>query len=261
MVDIYRPMHRQGPGSRAATVRALEIAGLGGEKGLRIADIGCGTGASSVILAQLLEADVVAVDFLPPLLDELMIRASQEGLADQITTIEASMEQLPFTDGEFDVLWSEGAIYNMGFREGVQAWLRFLKPGGVLVVSEITWTTAERPREIDEFWMQEYPQIDVASAKIEVLEQAGYSPQGYFVLPEDCWTMEFYGPLEERLADVEQQHGSLPEVQQLVAAQRAEIDLYRRYGQYFGYGMYVARMLGSDKGGRIPESRGGAGPF
>jgi SAM-dependent methyltransferase len=81
---------------------------------------------------------------------------------------------------EFDVIWSEGAIYNMGFAAGVSAWRRFLKPGGKLIVSEITWLTADRPAELQSHRDAEYPEIDVASAKIGILERQGYIPEGYF---------------------------------------------------------------------------------
>jgi SAM-dependent methyltransferase len=97
------------------------------------------------------------------------------------------MDTLPFADEEFDVIWSEGAIYNMGFEAGVSAWRRFLKPGGKLIVSEITWLTAERPSALQSHWDAEYPEIDVASAKIGILERRGFTPEGYFYLPTSCW--------------------------------------------------------------------------
>jgi ubiquinone/menaquinone biosynthesis C-methylase UbiE len=75
--------------------------------------------------------------------------------------------RLPFNDEEYDVIWSEGAIYNIGFEKGVKDWKRFLKTGGMMVVSEITWLTAERPSELQEYWKNEYPEIDTASSKIE----------------------------------------------------------------------------------------------
>lgn len=241
LIEIYRSMRRQGPGSARALRTALDIAGLSGSTGLRIADVGCGTGAGAIDLVRELDADVTAVDVLELFLEELRLRATLVGVADRITTITATMEDLPFSDAEFDVVWSEGAIYNMGFVEGVRAWRRFLKPGGVLVVSEITWMTATRPTEIEQFWIQEYPQVDVASAKISVLEQSGYSPIGYFTLPADCWEEGFYLPLAERLDDIEERFGTDPTARQLIDSQRAEIDLYHRFKQYFGYGMYIAR--------------------
>ena len=165
LIDLHRQAARQGPGGEAETKRALELAGLHRERPLKIADIGCGTGASTILLAKELDADIIAVDFLPEFLDELQSRAKKHGVADRITTLSCSMGALPFKAGDFDVIWSEGAVYNLGFEAGVSAWSRFLKPGGKLIVSEITWLTATRPPELQSHWEREYPEVDVASTK------------------------------------------------------------------------------------------------
>jgi ubiquinone/menaquinone biosynthesis C-methylase UbiE len=173
LMDLHRHATRQGPGGEAETKLAMELAGLNRSSPLKIADIGSGTGASTIFLAKELDADIIAVDFLPEFLDELQARANNHGVADRITTLNCSMDALPFAVGEFDVIWSEGAVYNMGFEAGVSAWSRFLKLGGKLVVSEITWLSATRPTELQSHWEKEYPEIDVASAKIGVLERHG----------------------------------------------------------------------------------------
>jgi ubiquinone/menaquinone biosynthesis C-methylase UbiE len=195
MVDLHKARDRQGPGGDAETAQALALTSLDGSAKLRIADIGCGTGASTLPLARSLDADIAAVDFLPGFIDVLTQKAEAEGLSDRITALTGSMEDLPFTDGEFDLIWSEGAIYNMGFENGVTAWQRLLKPGGMLVVSEITWITGSRPAEIQEHWESEYPEIATASSKIAILERSGYTPVGYFILPEHCWLDNYYDPL------------------------------------------------------------------
>lgn len=141
LADLHKAGLRQGPGSPDVTRRAMVLAGLDGSRPLEIADIGCGTGGASLELARMLDARITAVDFLPSFLDVLRQRAQAQGLGERIMTLEASMDALPFTDASFDVIWSEGAVYNMGFEAGIAAWKRFLKPGGKLVLSEITWTT------------------------------------------------------------------------------------------------------------------------
>lgn len=146
LADLHKAGLRQGPGSPDVTRRAMVLAGLDGSRPLEIADIGCGTGGASLELARMLDARITAVDFLPSFLDVLRQRAQAQGLGERIMTLEASMDALPFTDASFDVIWSEGAVYNMGFEAGIAAWKRFLKPGGKLVLSEITWTTAARPQ-------------------------------------------------------------------------------------------------------------------
>ena len=162
LIDLHRHANRQGPGGEEETRRALELAGLDRSRPLKIADIGCGTGAASLLLARDLNAEITAVDFLPTFLDELQSKAQEHGVAERITTLECSMDALPFSPEEFDVIWSEGAVYNMGFEAGVSAWSRFLKPGGKLIVSEITWLSVTRPPELQSYWDSEYPEIDVA---------------------------------------------------------------------------------------------------
>jgi len=174
LVDLHRPAERQGPGGEAETIRAIELAGLHNSRPLKIADIGCGTGASTIVLAKTLDAYITAVDFLPEFLDEIQSRANDHGVADRVITLNCSMDALPFAEEEFDVIWSEGTVYNMGFEAGVSAWYRFLKPGGKLVVSEITWLSATRPPELLSCWETEYPEINAASAKIKILERQGY---------------------------------------------------------------------------------------
>ena len=210
---------------------------------MKIADIGCGTGASSVILAEQLNAEITAVDFLPEFLDELSARAEGHGLADKISPENCSMDALPFSEAEFDVIWSEGAVYNIGFETGVSYWSRFLKPGGKLVISEITWLTAERPHELQSHWQGEYPEIDVASAKIGILEQNGFSPMAYFYLPECCWTENYYHPLQRGFDDFLSRHNGSTQAQEIIEAEKREISFYEKYKEYYSYGVYIAKKI------------------
>jgi ubiquinone/menaquinone biosynthesis C-methylase UbiE len=243
LIDLHKRNARQGPGSQAATERAIELAGLGADPALRIADIGCGTGASTLTLARRLGGRITAVDFLQEFLDVLVEQAAAAGLDDRIETHCGPMESLPFADAELDVIWAEGAIYNIGFETGIRDWRRFLKPGGVLVASEITWLTAERPDEITAHWQAEYPQIDTASAKMAQLEQHGYRPTGYFVLPETCWLDDYYRPLQAGFADFMARHPDDAEAKVIVEAEEEEIALYEQCRAYYSYGVYIAQRL------------------
>lgn len=241
LIDLHKDGRRQGPGGDAETELALNLAMIDRTEPLKIADIGCGTGASTILLARLLNARITAVDFLQAFLDVLKQKAESTGLADRISPLARSMDDLPFADGELDVIWSEGAIYNIGFETGVKAWRRYLKPGGLLVASELTWLTYARPAELQNHWDNEYPEIDVASAKISVLEKHDYSPIGYFVLPEQCWMDQYYRPMQARFEDFLNRNGNSKEAQTIVAEEQREIDLYERYKAHISYGVYVAR--------------------
>lgn len=243
LIDLHKSNFRQGPGGQAETKQALRLAGPGQSRHLKIADIGCGTGASALLLAKELDAKIIAVDFRPEFLDKLQTRANHYGVAEKITTLNCSMDGLPFSDEQFDIIWSEGAIYNMGFENGVSDWYRFLKPGGKLVVSEITWLSTTRPPELQSYWDREYPDVDVASAKIRILEQYGYCPEAYFYLPTHCWTENYYQPIQNGFDAFLERNGQSAQAKEVVEYEKAEIALYEKYRDYYSYGVYVAKKV------------------
>lgn len=242
MVDLHRDGARQGPGSDEETRRALALTRLETSAPLQVADIGCGTGASTLVLAsELRNAHITAVDLFPEFLHILAARARAAGYSAQIETLVESMDSLPFAHESLDLIWSEGAIYNIGFAKGIEAWRPSLRSGGVIAVSEITWLRPDPPEEIQRYWSTEYPEIATAAEKITLLERGGYDLLGYFVLPSTNWIDNYYGPTEGRMAAFLQRHGGQPDAEELLKMERQEADLYRRFKDWFSYGFYVAR--------------------
>jgi ubiquinone/menaquinone biosynthesis C-methylase UbiE len=244
LIDLHKRAKRQGPGGDAETSKAIDLAMLDPSAPLKIADIGCGTGSSAMLLARALNAQITAVDFLPDFVEVLKVNAESEGLTKKIEPLVCSMDNLQFDNEEYDVIWSEGAIYNMGFANGINDWKRFLKPGGLLIVSEITWTTNDRPFEIQKHWEAEYPQISMASSKISILENSGYSPIAYFVLPERCWLDNYYRPLQNSFTEFLARNANNENAQAIVEAEMKEIALYEKFKKHYSYGVYIARKLG-----------------
>lgn len=243
LLDLHVRNARQGPGGAAQTRLALHLSGLEARSGLRIADLGCGTGASTLILAECLDADIIALDFAAPFLAELLARAARAGLASRIETVCADLAALPFAPASLDAIWSEGAIYTLGFEAGLRDWRTCLKPGGILAVSELTWLSAERPAELTAHWQREYPGVATAGEKIAQLEAAGYMPVGYFPLPPSCWLDNYYRPLEAAFAGFIERHPHDEAAQAIIAAERIEIDLYERHTEFVSYGFYIARKI------------------
>jgi ubiquinone/menaquinone biosynthesis C-methylase UbiE len=244
LTDLHINNHRQGPGSDDTVRKALQLTGINSDQELQIADIGCGTGASSILLAQELpNAHITAVDFLDPFLEKLTSDAKDKNVADHITTIEADMADLPFSENQFDVIWSEGAIYNIGFKKGIELWKPFLKKNGIMVLTEITGLRTDTPQGLKDHWEQEYPEIDLASEKIKQLEQTGYELLGYFPLSEDCWTDSYYTPLKDGMNSFLERNNHEPEAQEIVETEHKEYELYLRYKEYISYGCYVVRKF------------------
>jgi ubiquinone/menaquinone biosynthesis C-methylase UbiE len=241
LFDLHKRAKRQGPGGEDQTRKAVDLAGLSPSEPLKIADIGCGTGASTMQLARALNARITAVDFSSDFLEVLEADTEEAGLSERIKSLLCSMETLPFEDEEYDVFWSEGAVYNMGFENGVNSWRHFLRPGGLLVVSEITWTTGDRPSEVQKFWESAYPEIATAADKISVLERSGYSPIAYFTLPESSWIDNYYRPLQDSFPGFLARHANSDKARAIVEAEEKEISLYMKFKSYYSYGVYIAR--------------------
>ena len=246
VTDLYKGLARLGPGSDASTRQALalaEAAGLSSTAPLQIADLGCGTGAATWVLAQALAGTITAIDQLPAFLNALEARRPGAPLLASVETCAADFSILPVPQESLDLVWSEGAIYNLGFAAGLAAWRPFLKHRGFLAVSELTWLTDTRAEPLQAFWEKAYPEVATASAKLAILEQQGFRPVGYFPLPASCWLEGFYTPLEASLPAFLARQGASADAEALAQEVREEAALYRRYGDQVGYGFYIAQRL------------------
>lgn len=239
ILDLHAGSNRQGPGSEADTLKALSFMDLPKDQTLAIADIGCGNGGQTITLAQHCKAQITAVDLFPAFLNELKVKAQTSGVAQQIITLEKSMEDLPFALQSLDVIWSEGAIYNMGFEKGITNWQQYLKQGGYMALSEITWLTNERPAEINNFWNNAYPEIGTASEKIAVIEKLGFKLCGYFPLSVASWVNHYYQPMENRFEAFMERHNHSYDAQAMVKENQDEIALYQKFKEYYSYGFYI----------------------
>jgi SAM-dependent methyltransferase len=239
IVFLHEKLDRQGPGSDWETLKAIELSGLSKSNDLNILDLGCGTGAQTKILAENLHGTIYAIDLFQRFIDELTIRVPYSSVKSMV----GSMDKLTFEHETFDLIWSEGAIYNMGFANGVNYLRPYLKENGVLSLSEVTWLTNERPKEIGDYWNTEYPEIATAAEKINVLENSGYKLIDHFILSEESWINNYYGPLEQRLKSLVKNSSLSDDYMEVVNSYYREIDLYNRFRKYFGYGFYVVRKI------------------
>ena len=226
--EYFSSLERQGPGSPEVTIKALSfIDNLTQES--QIADIGCGTGGQTMAMASYTSGSITGIDLFPTFIDLFNINAHKLNLQDRVKGITGSMDKLPFRDEELDLMWSEGAIYNIGFERGLNEWRKFLKTGGYIAVSEVSWFSKERPAEIDEFWMDAYPEIDTIPNKVAQMQKAGYIPIATFILPENCWTEHFYAPQVNAQKVFLEKNAGNKSAAEFIANQRHETQLYYKY--------------------------------
>jgi ubiquinone/menaquinone biosynthesis C-methylase UbiE len=240
--EYFTSIERQGPGSPEVTIKALSFVDhLTSES--RIADIGCGTGGQTMVLAQQTPGHITGIDLFPMFIGLFNSNAAKLNLQDNVKGIVGSMDNLPFQDNELDLIWSEGAIYNIGFERGLHEWQKFLKTGGYIAVSEVSWFTEERPAEIERFWQDAYPEIGTIPKKIAQMQEAGYVPVANFILPENCWTEHFYAPQVAAQETFLKKYEGNKTVEELIASQRHEAQLYFKYKAYYGYVFYIGKKV------------------
>jgi SAM-dependent methyltransferase len=206
----------------------------------RILDVGCGPGMQTVELLRITAGTVVALDLLPEMIARLTARAERAGVSGRLVTLRQDMNKMAFPESSFDVIWSEGAIYNLGFGTGLKKVKEFVKKGGYVAVSDPVWLKSNPPPEVVEFW-REYPEIDTAAAKLEVIERIGYEVVGHFIFPPAAWTEQYYDPMEKRIAEKAKEWRGIPEAEAVLQEARNEISIFRRYADCFTYAFFVMR--------------------
>ncbi len=236
--ELHSDLPREAPGDMASTAKALSlIPNL--PKNPQILDIGCGPGMQTLALAKITKGQIIAIDNHQPYLDELQQRAAQENFSSHIKVQNSSMFSLDFEPESFDLIWSEGAIYIMGFQEGLQSWHRFLKTGGAIAVSELSWLVTNPPEEPLNFWKNAYPAMKNITENITILQNLGYHYINSFTLPESSWWNNYYTPLGGRLNDLQKKYQGNEEANAVLDEEQREIELYRNYSDYYGYVFYL----------------------
>lgn len=238
--EYFSNVERQGPGSPDVTIKALSFIENLTDKS-RIADIGCGTGGQTMVLAQHTSGQITGIDLFPEFINVFNRNAERLNLQNRAKGIIGSMEKLPFQNEELDLIWSEGAIYNIGFERGLKEWRQFLKAGGYIAVSEVSWFTDERPAEIHDFWMNAYPEIDTIPNKVTQMQKAGYIPIAGFILPENSWTEYFYAPQAKAQELFLKKYAGNKTAEEFIASEQHEMQLYLKYKDFYGYVFYIGK--------------------
>jgi ubiquinone/menaquinone biosynthesis C-methylase UbiE len=242
IVEYFSMLQRQGPGSTEQTLKALSfIDNL--DESSKIADLGCGTGAPTMDLAKHAPGTIRGIDPFPQFINIFNQNAESLNLQHKVKGEIGTMEELPFEKAELDLIWSEGAIYNIGFKRGMREWHEFLKPGGFIAVTEACWFTNEQPEEIRDFWLDAYPEIDTIPQKMQQMQDAGFMTVASFILPEDCWYEHFYAEQDEAQKKFLEKHAGNKTAEAFINRERYEFEMYKKYSRYYGYVFFIGKKI------------------
>ncbi len=233
---FFEAMPRQGPGSAEVTAALYGHIRPQLPENPSTADMGCGCGAVGLVLAEK-GARVTGIDLHQPFLNAFRDTAAERGLGDRVETLRVSMTDTGLADDCLDLVWSEGAVYTVGFDAALTEFKRLLKPGGVAVVSDCSWLQADVPSEVREFWEIAYPGMRSPAGNLAAAETAGWRFLHAEALAAEVWESEFYTPMERLISEI------APDADQdlkvLIEESETEISLFRRYHDVYGYVFHV----------------------
>lgn len=132
----------------------------------RVLDIGSGPGVVTCLLAEVFpEAEVVAVDPTPALLERTEDRARRLGISDRVRTMKAELPQDADRLGAADLVWAGNSLHHMGDQCAALAqFAELLRPGGTVALLEGGLPTRRLPRDIGIGRPGLEARLDVASA-------------------------------------------------------------------------------------------------
>jgi SAM-dependent methyltransferase len=121
--------------------------------GMKVLDLACGRGSTSLFLARRYGARVYAVDESPA--DTLLQRAKAAGVAELITFVQADCRRLPFPEEHFDAIFCMNSLFYFGTDDLYPPYLlSLLKPGGELVAGSPCYREELSAETPDEFLLE-----------------------------------------------------------------------------------------------------------
>ena len=236
---LFGGMEKLGPGSNADTLKVLNM--LPKRPYEVIVDAGCGAGRQSLVLAQQLQTRVHAVDSHEPFLTGFLQRAKAAGMENLIQTHCMDIADISNAFREVDLLWSEGAAYNIGFPHALRTWYRAVKTEGIVVVSELSWLHEQVPAQVREFFRSCYADMRSTNENCSIIQDAGYDLLDMYTLPNSAWIADYYDVLEPR-AKALLNHAD-ESVRVLAAETLEEIRIFGCAEDSYGYVFYIMQKV------------------
>ena len=238
--QVFESLPRQGPGSRACAAKALALC-----RDLppvpAVLDLGCGVGGQTIHLAELTSGSIVAVDSHAPSIARLKATAAELGLSQRIRPVVGDMASPGLPAASFDLVWSEGALYNIGIENALRICHGLLRPGGYLAFTDAVWRKENPPPEVKASFEDDYPTMGRVPDVLAAIARRGFSLIDHFSLPDAAWWDDFYTPMQQHIEDLRSRYADDGEALAVLDQLAQEPTMHRRHSDYYAYEFFVVR--------------------
>ncbi len=237
---LHEDLSNLGPGDNQITLDILKSLPPLNNEAL-VLDLGCGTGRQTIVLAQNLPCNIKAVDLYQPYLDTLINRAEKAGVKHKIEIFCGDMLKPNIAKESVDLIWSEGAVFAVGFVNALENWRKLLKPSGMIVISEAVWLTDNPPLEAKEYWQESYPAMTNVKGLEAAANQAGYIVKQTRILPQQAWE-NYYQEMGNRIIEIQKNEIQDQELEECIKQTMKEIDIYQKHIGTYGYTFIILQI-------------------
>ena len=240
--ELYEGLPRQGPGNCDCTAKALVLCSDLPPSPV-VLDLGCGVGGQTLHLADLTSGSIVALDSHAPSIERLMATVAELGLSQRVSPVVGDMANLGLPPVSFDLVWSEGALYNIGIENALRVCRVLLRPGGYLAFTDAVWRRDNPPPEVKASFEDDYPTMGKIADVLAAIERSGFSLIGHFTLPDEAWWDDFYTPMEIRIEELRGKYKEDDEALAVLDQLAQEPAMHRRHSGYYAYEFFVTRRV------------------
>ena len=205
--------------------------------------MGCGTGGQTFQLAELTQGFVIAVDQNLLSIEKLSQKLVQLGLTNRIQAQVGDMAELNMAQSSFDLIWSEGALYNICIPRALSICAGLLRKGGYLVFTDAVWCRANPPDAVKAIFESDYPTMGTVADLVSLIESSPFELLNHFPLPPEAWWDDFYTPMERIIEEFLGKYADDPEALEILKQLALEPVAHRKNSDYYNYEFFIKRKV------------------